>query len=297
MPEASTAPIRSSDLASVVGVFDQRGVLRAQWRAYDVKVDQGVQELAAKMGYEPNAAARSLRKSGSPEQSTTFRGTLGYRISTHADAQMRRKEGRESFPWNFEVIHRARRLGYSLDIFVANVGGKSCRLNRVLRARGVRGVIISASHHDPRDYEIDSKFFPAVGLHAHSSAHSLHNLSVPYFQDTYDAARHLLARGYQRIGFLMVGNVLDSFLGESLAAVRWIPCIQCLPTMKSARPPIRSTSVFVPTGLTAKPLDAQNNNLLDNAFGQIGRVRRRKASYGGKFRKVRSDLKNIRFTV
>jgi len=220
MSEIPPTALRLRDLAAVAGLSPS-GVSRALNGdpTMSKRTRERVQELAAQMGYKPNAAARSLRESGKPDRSTTFRGTLGYLISQHEDTQMRGKHGRERFPWHFEVIQRAQLLGYSVDTFVVNEGEESHHVNRVLRARGIRGLIISAAHHNPRDYPISWEGFSAVSLHAEPSAHFLHNLSVPYFQDTYDAARHLLARGYQRVGFFMVGNVLDSFLGGYEVAV------------------------------------------------------------------------------
>lgn len=178
-----------------------------------------VQALAVEMGYEPNAAARSLRESGRSSRPATFRGTLAYLLSVHENSQIQEANAREKYPWHFALLDRAHRLGYTVDVFVVSKRDKPGQLNGVLRARGIRGLIISARHRDPRVYPVDWASFCAVSLHAEPSSHFLHNLSVPYFQDTYDAARQLLAKGYQRIGFLMVGNVLDSFLGGYEVAV------------------------------------------------------------------------------
>lgn len=73
---------------------------------------------------------------------------------------------------------------------------------------------------DPRDYAVDWPNFAAVSLNAIGSAHFLHNLSVTSFQDVFAATNHLLAMRYERIGFFMLGNVLDSFLGGYEMALR-----------------------------------------------------------------------------
>ncbi len=215
-----SGPVRLSDIAAVARL-SASGVSRALNGdpSMSKQTRDRIQELAAKMGYEPNAAARSLRESGTSDRTKTFRGTLGYLISSKENAQMQEKRGSELYPWHFEVLNRAQRLGYAVDTLVVSPGDKSGHLNRVLRSRGIRGLIISAHQKDPRDYPIDWEKFCAVSIHAEPSAHFLHNLSVAYFQGVYDAARKLVSMGHQRIGFLMVGNVLDSFLGGYEVAV------------------------------------------------------------------------------
>lgn len=212
--EASDRPIRLRELAEASGL-SVSGVSRAlngdPTMARETR--ERIRALAERLGYRVNPAAKSLREAGA-SSGMPFRGTIAYIISRLEDQQMRARDARSQFWWHFEISDRASRHGYTVDTFILEPGDPAAaHVQRVLYARGIRGIILSAHHRDPREYGIEWENYAAVSLSALPTAHFLHNLSVPYFQDTYDAAQRLTALGYRRIGFLMVGNVLDPFLG------------------------------------------------------------------------------------
>lgn len=214
-------PPRLKDVARVAG-YSVSGVSRA------LNGDPGMADatrahicqVAASMGYEPVAAARSLREFGKTGKSASFHGTLGYLIHPHEVRMMALPEARTRYPWIFQVENRAASHGYSTDFLPINDStADQGELRRILRARGIRGVIISGRHDDHKALNLDWSRLSAISLSAAPSLRFLNNLSVPYFQDTYFAVTELVRRNYRRIGFVMVGNVLEQFLAGYETAV------------------------------------------------------------------------------
>lgn len=186
-----------------------------------VATRQRVRALADRMGYRPNAAARLLREMANGRAEGRFLGTLAYVVSPHEASQMRHPQARERYPWHFEPADRALRHGYSVDIFVVDPGVKEQRkIRRVMRARGIRGALIAAGNRNPKELDLDWDRLAVVTTSAQFGTNFLHNITVPYFQDTYFAAQQLIERGFERIGFVMTGNVLDAYLGGYEVAMK-----------------------------------------------------------------------------
>lgn len=232
---AANQPARLKDLAEMLGL-SVSGVSRAlsghSTMALETRLR--VRELATRLGYQPVAAARALRGMGTAAAAAAFRGTIAY-IVQEREIVCRRSPGAEDrAPWLFGVERHARSLGYAVDIlpFPTQVRDEA-RLARILSARGICGVVISAEHNDLRQIDLGWQNFAALTLSASPSVRFLTNLSVPYFQDTYFAVSELVRRGYHRIGFVMIGNILDEFLsGYQTAVNRFrLPVIKPLVTV------------------------------------------------------------------
>ena len=173
-----------------------------------------VQSIARRLGYKPDAAARSLRDSARGSAAPAFRGTLAYVVTPHEAAQMREPRARERYPWHFEITDRAALYGYSVDRFAYDPESAEQReLLRVLPARGIRGAVFSGNGRDLRAVRLHWDQLAAVTLSAIPGSRFLHNLSISYFQDAYLATQKLVERGYRRIALVLMSGAPDAILG------------------------------------------------------------------------------------
>ncbi len=215
----TTGP-RLKDIAKVAGI-SVSGVSRALNGdpRMSVKTRERIKEIAVRAGYEPVAAARVLRGIARTGQTKPFQGAIGHLLHPHEMVMMQRKEARSLYPWLFEVGNRVNCHGYSLDVLPIAPSSSGNSLKRIVSARGIRGVVISGIHDDHRRLNLAWHQIAAVSLSAAPSVQFLTNLSVPYFQDTYSAVQEVGRRGYKRVGFVMIGNILEQFLAGYETAV------------------------------------------------------------------------------
>ncbi|MBC2607298.1 LacI family DNA-binding transcriptional regulator [Pelagicoccus albus] len=162
-----------------------------------------IQALADEMGYRPDPALGALvayRRNASPKQQAAPIAYLTY---------WRTEWGwKKSIPHrNFYegAVERANQLGYKIDHFWLGKPGLSHeRINEILLARGIRGLII-ASHKLGEDREprlqwdkyssVKIDFFP-TSLHVHTISNDQRAIIQLAFRKAREA-------GYKRIGFVL----------------------------------------------------------------------------------------------
>lgn len=215
------AKIRLKEVAEAAGVSQTTASLAlADNPRISRETRERVRAIAAKLGYRPVAAAQALRGLARERGEVGFQGTIGHLVYPHEMAMVKAPDGPTRFPWVFAVSERATGLGYSVDHFLVEDDRRgSKRLGEILKARGIRGLLISAKHDDLTTLQFDWAAHCAISLSASPSIQFLTDISIPFFQDTYTAIVELWRRGYRRIGFIMVGNVLDQFLAGYQSAV------------------------------------------------------------------------------
>lgn len=161
---------------------------------------------AAKLGYRPNPVAaelmsmvRSRRKRQTAETIAfinTFREdpTLLFRIRTFHDFFTGAQE-------------QAAFYGYKLEEF--RVGGSrmsSDRLDGVLKARGLRGVIVGPRWFDEPEITIDWNAYSCVLVGETTYGASIYRVCNHHAHTTELALTKLAALGYRRIGLQLVAN-------------------------------------------------------------------------------------------
>jgi DNA-binding LacI/PurR family transcriptional regulator len=102
------------------------------------------------------------------------------------------------------VIARARDLGFSLDRFLIGPGGVTpARLNGVLAARGIGGVLVLPSFADVHLEGLDWPRLAGLYLDRVIRHPRLHSVSPDHFGGMCDALRRLEARGYRHPGLVL----------------------------------------------------------------------------------------------
>ncbi|HTO03396.1 MAG TPA: LacI family transcriptional regulator, partial [Opitutus sp.] len=162
-----------------------------------------IRSLADAMGYKPDPALQALmayRSRISPRRATT---TLAYVTNWSSRWGWKHSPAHAEF---FEGAHRkAEELGFTLEHFwLGEPGQTHQRLNDILVARGIRGVVI-ASHLESFDDSVhfDWKQFSAVKIDFFPRSLELNHITNDQCAIAQLAVRRTLAAGYRRIGFVM----------------------------------------------------------------------------------------------
>lgn len=176
-----------------------------------------IQALAKEMGYRPDPALGALvayRRNSSPKQQAA---PLAY--VTYWDSEWGWKQSATHQNFHSGAIKRAEELGYKIDHFwLGNPQLSHQRINEILLARGIRGLII-ASHMPGSDREpaldwdkfssVKIDFFPTT-LHVHTISNDQRAIMQLAFKKALDA-------GYRRIGCIMP-HWWDSYVNNAWSA-------------------------------------------------------------------------------
>lgn len=100
------------------------------------------------------------------------------------------------------ACRRARELGYELEEFWTREPGlTTARLNKILHARAIRGVIIGALARPLGHVRLEWNRLAAVAVGYSVANHGIHRVGSDHAQGMTLAMRSLKHRGYKRIGF------------------------------------------------------------------------------------------------
>lgn len=112
-----------------------------------------------------------------------------------------RREWMEKFLNGMHRICEA--LGYHLDeLYMQSDLGGSHGANRVLRARGIRGLALLPMPAHPFDLELDWNEFAVVAVGNLQTPHRFHRVGSDAFASMQIACDQLVAHGYRRIGLV-----------------------------------------------------------------------------------------------
>jgi len=169
-----------------------------------------ITSLAAKMGYRKNPTVAHLMAQLHKDADQGYRATLAL-LNAHND--------REAFTTHPTIpiyiegcLRRAYSNGYNIDEFWLHdpaLDGE--KLNRILRSRNIRGVIIAGlmhDHHLPDRFLPVWKSHPCVVTGVRTRDHALHFACTDHHILAMRAVENALRLGYRRPG-LVLDQVID----------------------------------------------------------------------------------------
>lgn len=194
-------PITQRDIARALGVSVATVSLALRNRpVLSESTRREIQEFAIRAGYRLDVAAAELsgrKKSPANHAITESIAWVTLRSSGETSTVHRRLDDCRA---GAEIA--AKNLGYRLEEFELGPGLTPARLHQILRARGIRCILLS-----PKSEVLDWKDFPwacyAVARFGQSELLSaFHSVSSDHVGNVVKAFRAILSRGYRRIGFL-----------------------------------------------------------------------------------------------
>jgi LacI family transcriptional regulator len=162
-----------------------------------------IQALAKSMGYAPDPFLRALVAYRGKMMPRRNPPTLAY--VTHWNTRWGWKKVTAHPDFYSGAESKARELGFNLDHFwMGEPGLTHSRLNSILCARGINGVII-ASHMREVDVALhfDWARFSAVKIDYFPHKPELHNVTNDQCGIIRLAMQRVMSQGYRRIGFVM----------------------------------------------------------------------------------------------
>lgn len=174
-----------------------------------------IKALAKRLGYRQDPMLGALnyyRVSGHAAKAPQVIAAL---LSFQDEAALHRApfHVRESIE---SATRHATKLGYRLDRFYLsheNPGPESRRVQDILLARGIHGVIIASFREPMPGFQLDWDQFSTVQIESQQLGISVHTISSDQTRMTRDCVAQLYARGYRRIG-LATGREEENYLGH-----------------------------------------------------------------------------------
>jgi DNA-binding LacI/PurR family transcriptional regulator len=188
------------------------------------KTRQRVRELATSLGYVPDPMLRALAEYRRDKAVRRYQGSLAW-INNHP-VPLDLENNKEFALYHRGAEERAAELGYKLVNFTPAAEKMTMTaLRRVLLSSGIRGVLFAPQPRSHVALDFDFSGFSAVAFGFTISEPQLHVVTNWQFRSSMNAARHLRALGYKRIGFIISaalnksseGNFLGGFLAEQMS--------------------------------------------------------------------------------
>jgi len=102
------------------------------------------------------------------------------------------------------AVSRAEELGFKIELFIVNRDGLTVqRLDSILKARGIYGIILLPSWHQPDLSALDWPRYSAVYADYSSTRPRLHSVCCDQHRAMLSALSRLAARGYRRPGLFL----------------------------------------------------------------------------------------------
>ncbi|CAM3089929.1 LacI family DNA-binding transcriptional regulator [Rariglobus hedericola] len=230
----STA-LTMSELAKVAGVSKMTVSLALRGNEkISAATRERIRALADKMGYRPNPLVQTLMANLRSSRPANYHSTIAWVTAFPT------RDG-WSKHWVHKLYHqgavaRAAALGYKIETFWAlapRMNGAA--LTRMLRARGIRGLVIPPVADPGTRLDIDWAHFSCATIGYSFTEPRLHRAAANLREGMTRALTECLQRGFKRIGFALPANtdarVNHSWLAGYLAWQQFIPAKDRLPVL------------------------------------------------------------------
>jgi len=161
-----------------------------------------LQTVAKEMGYAPDPVLSALNAYRLSTQRRAFQGVIGWIDAT--PHRSRRHDHSEH--WN-SITHYCTELGYTLEEFWLKEKGMTDKiLSRILRERGIKGLVISPLHAGRGHLSLNWEWFSTVSISYTLTQPQMHLITPAQYSAMMDIMRVLRHRGYRRPGLVVNRN-------------------------------------------------------------------------------------------
>jgi len=193
-----------------------------------------IQVLADELGYRPNPQHAEAMARVRARKHLKWGGTLAF-LTGYPTADGWRKHSQVFRDYFIGAHERAHQLGYHIEeIWGKEPGMTGRRLSAVLKARGIRGVLVGPVPQSRGHISLDWSQFAAVAMGYSAWKPALPRVAVDHHQCMVLAWRRLWKLGYRRIGFALPSLVNERVNRHWSAVI--LECQQRIP--KSDRIPL-----------------------------------------------------------
>jgi LacI family transcriptional regulator len=175
-----------------------------------------IRALAESMGYRPDPMLSALNFYRTSRDAAKTQPSIAFLMRS------RKNLPAEHFSADERFLKGARqaceRMGFRIvPLQIENSPGEGARLTRVLRSRGIYGVILCSLHVTLRELAMDWDSFSALCIESQHLGLALHTVANNQSGATRNAVQRLVELGYRRIG-LAVGEIEETSLEKPFTA-------------------------------------------------------------------------------
>lgn len=167
--------------------------------AIKLKTRLKVQEEAKRLGYTPDPNLRALAKYRLKKSQPKTKAA----IAIVAD---RPEKAHWATPYFDGVKEMAQKLGYSVLYFQVSHESKATANTRILRARGVTGLLIAPLKDGTKAYPIEIEKFSTVSLSRHVPYEGIHIICPNHYIGMKLMLSRLHSLGYRKPAFWLIRN-------------------------------------------------------------------------------------------
>lgn len=166
------------------------------------KTIERVKRVARDMGYAPDPALSALSAYRTRLKVRSDFSVIGMVTNwSERDSWSQREESKEVIRG---AKKRAMELGYSLQVLWAREAGASPkRFTQILKARGIRGLILAPFEDNDEVLDMDWNHFSVVTISRPSNYEFFHHLVQNHYMDMTRCWGFLSERGYSRVGLIV----------------------------------------------------------------------------------------------
>lgn len=195
-----------------------------------------VRAVAERLGYRPDPLISALMSQRRGKQGDRSPGTLGV-VSLWPAGPKNWKDDSFYAPYRAGLRERAVSLGYGVDVFPCDGSAASVRsLLRVLRARGIQGVVIAQAHESFTELPFSVEGFAAAYIGNGIRAPHLSRVDAALDYDFRLAWRRLREDGCRHIALLTWSLLTQknegAWMGAYLNAQRELPAKNRIPPLE-----------------------------------------------------------------
>lgn len=175
-----------------------------------------IRALAESMGYRPDPMLSALNFYRTSRDTAKTQPTIAFLMHSRKNLPAENFSADERFLKG--AGQACDRMGFRIvPVPIENSPTEGTRLTRVLRSRGIYGVILASLHVTLREFALDWDCFSALCIESQHLRLSLHTVANNQTGATRTAVRRLIELGYRRIG-VAVGEIEETSLGKPFSA-------------------------------------------------------------------------------
>ena len=175
-----------------------------------------IRALAESMGYRPDPMLSALNFYRTSRDTAKIQPSIAFLMRSRKNLPPEHFSADERFLKGAKQA--CERMGFRIVPFqIENSPAEGPRLTRVLRSRGIYGVILGSLDVSLRELALDWDCFSALCIESQHLGLSLHTVANNQTGATRTAVRRLIELGYHRIG-LAVGEIEETSLEKPFSA-------------------------------------------------------------------------------
>ena len=198
------------DIAKALGVNQSTVSLALRGDAsISKRVQNRVREAAKRLGYHPNAYVTALMSHVRSGRKVTAKGIIALLVNYTSKQEWLQNHVYRAY---YEgVMQRGTELGFRVEsFFIQEPDMATSRIEPILFARGIQGVIVAPPNPGNRKLELHWERYAYVGTGYPTEDQQFDRVANDHYQNVAIAFRELFQLGYKRVGMCLPASIYNN---------------------------------------------------------------------------------------